>query len=216
MTQPRTGLVCSNIKRATKIKKLLKHEQATEFLFDCRDKTNVFDHLKEYEIDVLVIDYLDALKMGNELCDLSQYNSQIVLVYNDQDKDSPIPTCFLMFSVIALSDTEKELRLAIDVTSMGAQFFSSRLANSFKAARRFLSAPNAKEISMIQIEVINAYLEGGTVHEMASKVCVSEATFKKHLQRIRTKLNLKSNNEIIDFLRKAHWCNFESGKIMWF
>jgi len=216
MTEPRTGLVCSNIKRATKIKKLLKHEQATDFLFDCRDKTNVFDHLKEYEIDVLVIDCKDALAMGNKLRDLSNCHSRIVLVYNDQDKEAPIPKCFLMFSVIAMSDSDQELGLAIEVATKGAHFFSSRLSNSFKAARRFLSAPYEKEISLIQIEVINAYLEGGSLVEMANKVSVSEITFKKQLQRIRSKLKLQSNNEIIDFLRKAHWCNFESGKVMWF
>jgi|TARA_B110001469_G_C9634797_1_gene318071 DNA-binding NarL/FixJ family response regulator len=70
--------------------------------------------------------------------------------------------------------------------------------------------------SKAHIETLNSYLEGGSIKEMAHRIFLSEATVKKHLSEIREKLKLASNNQIIDFLRKHHWCDFKTGKLICF
>lgn len=210
------GLVCSHVKRASTIKKILKQDEELNFCFDCRSAGNIYDHLKEYDVNVIIIDFHNALELGRILPQLSYTNIQIILICDKADITTPIPTIFFMYSLVDVQDLEKDLIAAIYAGAAGGHFYSTQIRKYFEVIRHCNTSPKSLGLKQVHINVLNSYLEGGIIREMAERVFMSEVNFKKHLRFIRSKFQSKNNNEIIDYLRKLHWCDFVSGKITWF
>tara|TARA_B100000795_G_scaffold91641_1_gene66877 strand:- start:168 stop:821 length:654 start_codon:yes stop_codon:yes gene_type:complete len=216
INKPNVGLVCSHVKRASIIKKILKQDDLYNFCFDCRQNENLEFHLKECPADVLIIDFRNVLQLGVELRIINSIISKIIIISSSTEKELLIPASYLMFSVVDIKDAENSLPLAVEATVQGNHFFSQTLHLLFVESRSFFAPPSSFGLSKAHIETLNSYLEGGSIKEMAHRIFLSEATVKKHLSDIREKLKLASNNQIIDFLRKHHWCDYKTGKLICF
>ena len=216
INKPNVGLVCSHVKRASIIKKILKQDDLYNFCFDCRQNENLEFHLKECPADVLIIDFRNVLQLGVELRIINSIISKIIIISSSTEKELLIPASYLMFSVVDIKDIDLHLELVIESTAMGAHVFSASLRNLFHVSRMYLAPPSSFGITFNHIITLNSYLEGGDIIQIAERANKSHSTVKKHLKLIRQKLNLETNNEIIDFLRKHHWCDFKTGKLIWF
>ena len=156
------------------------------------------------------------LQLGVELRIINSIISNIIIISSSTEKELLIPASYLMFSVVDIKDAENSLPLAVEATVQGNHFFSQTLHSLFVESRSFFAPPSSFGLSKAHIETLNSYLEGGSIKEMGDRIFLSEATVKKHLRDIREKLKLASNNQIIDFLRKHHWCDFKTGKLICF
>lgn len=167
-------------------------------------------------MDVLVLDFKNALKLKSELNRVSDIQPNIIIICNAKEHELLIPACYFMFSVVDIKDIDLHLELVIESTAMGAHVFSASLRNLFHVSRMYLAPQSSFGITFNHIITLNSYLEGGDIIQIAERANKSHSTVKKHLKLIRQKLNLETNNEIIDFLRKHHWCDFKTGKLIWF
>lgn len=127
-----------------------------------------------------------------------------------------IPSSYLSHHLLSEKELEDEFEVAWLAAKNGGNYKGSSFNRVFKFLRRLFNSPKSIGISEREIQVLNYMLRGESIHNIARELHITQSTVKKHLTTVKDKLGTETVKEIINCLSRFHWCDFQTGQLMYF
>ena len=138
-----------------------------------------------------------------------------MVVMLESQRDHP-PAAFLIFSMLYPNSSPELFRSILSHSVLGGVAYGNSLSRVIKSHGDGLKAPSSFGITQREIEILNEYLIYHSQKHTALHLDIAISTVKSTMQKILFKLNLSSFSQLIPFLRAQHWCNLNTGEVIWF
>jgi DNA-binding NarL/FixJ family response regulator len=172
---------------------------------ECADGDEVVDRIRRLSPDVVVMDIrMQRTDGATATLAVRAMDGPPVLVLTTFDDDDTLAAALRAGAagfVLKTAPGEDILR-AIATTAAGDAWIDPRVAGRVLAAFRDGAAKEPADLSMLtdrELDVLRAVGRGLNNREGAAELFISEATFKTHLGRLLTKLNLRDRSAAIVF-----------------
>ncbi len=190
------------------LRRLLGRQPDLEVVGEATDGAEVVDLLARCPTDVLVLDLSLPHLRGLELVHAirERHPAVRILVFSVQPEDRL--GLYLLEAGVAgylCKDNGVEAVLeAVRVVARGQRFRTPALVALETAARRAdpATAPHDR-LSPRERQVFDQLLTGATVGAIADELEISASTTSNHLARIREKLGVESNGEVLVYAARA-------------
>ncbi|MBC5995854.1 response regulator [Romboutsia hominis] len=169
------------------VAEILSNEECIDFLdegYMCRDIHNGDYDLVIFDLNKNTRQYMDCIKEVKE-------NSNAKVMVLDFYEDTRLFSKCMKLGIDSyiLANIEGEgIKYAARLLSKGKKYFDSDLVENYM---RKDSLEEIKELTRREKEILICISKGKTNHEIASDLCITEHTVKKHTSNIFEKLKLR-------------------------
>lgn len=169
------------------VAEILSNEECIDFLdegYMCRDIHNGDYDLVIFDLNKNTRQYMDCIKEVKE-------NSNAKVMVLDFYEDTRLFSKCMKLGIDSyiLANIEGEgIKYAARLLSKGKKYFDSDLVENYM---RKDNLEEIKELTRREKEILICISKGKTNHEIASDLCITEHTVKKHTSNIFEKLKLR-------------------------
>lgn len=213
-TSYEAGLVLSTNSNYDQIRNLIKQSSIVSEGFTSYKIADVGQKIIDYQIDILFVSDYQLTNHNFKL--LGQLDRCVQVVIMLEAHALNFPAAFLPFNLLHPTLNFSLFESMVALIARGGHAYDSEIHEGLKKHSIDLSAPSDFGLTERHIDILNKYISAKSQPRIAAELNISLSTVKSTLQIIKSKLDLKSFSEFIPFLRKRHWCHFETGEIIWF
>lgn len=183
------------------LRRLLDAQPDLRLVAEAGDGAEVLDVLAAHPCDVLVLDlslpYLRGLQLVQAV--VEQYPALRILVYSVQPEDR-LSLHLLEAGVAGYLSKDRgagELLAAIRAVARGQRHISPALRALAATDPSDDRRPPHERLSVREVEVFQLLLRGMSVSDIAGELEIQASTASNHMARIREKLGVETNGEVM-------------------
>ena len=189
------------------IESILRNEENISVVGKCYDGNSVFDLLKEYEVDVLLLDVNLPVMNGIDVCKkiVKEFPKTKVLALSMYNEESFITEILKngALGYILKHTGREELLKAIQLVYEGQSYFRAAVTQTImKSMVQPHAATTEKKkvfpkISRREKEVLQLIIEEYTTQEIANELFISLKTVESHRSNLLAKLNARNTAGLV-------------------
>lgn len=186
------------------LKKVVARESDIEIIGEAGNADEMFDILKNNEVDVVVLDITLPERSGLDL--ITEIKNQapaakvLILSMHPEDRFAVRALRAGAAGYLSKSTAAKSLIEALRKIQTGRKYISDSLAEQLAQELDMdYEKPLHENLSTREFEVMRLIAEGKAVSEIANMLCISVNTVTSYRSRVMEKMKMKTNAEIIRY-----------------
>lgn len=189
------------------LKQIISRENDIEVTCEACNAEEVFELIKKYKIDVLILDISMPGMSGFEVLDkIKQKLPGLPVLMLSALSEELYASKTLKAGASGFINKEsapEELVKAVRKVFSGGLYVSDYLAEKLAVDFKYdISKPPQEYLSTREFQIMRMIGSGKTVSEIANELCINVRTVSTYRARILNKMNLKNNSEISNFCIK--------------
>jgi DNA-binding NarL/FixJ family response regulator len=195
------------------IQSILQAEVGVEVVGEARDKAHLFDMLKEFEADLLMIDYTaTGFDIDTIPYVLAKYPRMKVLAITPEQSAQTLVHALRsgVMSYIKKDCDVTEIISAVKETGKGNKFFCGQILETIRRSEIDVNDQDFESftcepvtLSVRESQVIVLIAEGYTNAQIAEKLFISNHTVNTHRKNLMSKLGVRNTAGIVMYAVKA-------------
>jgi two-component system, NarL family, invasion response regulator UvrY len=189
------------------LKQIISRENDIEVICEASNAEEVFELIKKFKIDVLILDISMPGMSGFEVLDkIKQKLPKLPVLMLSALSEELYASKTLKAGASGFINKEsapEELVKAVRKVFSGGLYVSDYLAEKLAVDFKYnISKPPQEYLSTREFQIMRMIGSGKTVSEIANELCINVRTVSTYRARILNKMNLKNNSEISNFCIK--------------
>ena len=189
------------------LRRVFEAQPDLKLVGEAQDGAEILAKLAELPCDVLVLDlslpYLRGLDLVRAV--VERHPALRILIYSVQPEDHL--SLHLLDAgaagYLAKDRSVEELLRAIRAVARGERYLSAGLRNLQALAPGELEGPPHGRLSVREVEVFQLLVRGMSVSDIAEELEIQASTASNHMARIREKLGVSTNGEVLLYAFRA-------------
>jgi len=196
------------------LKQIISDEEDMKVVCEASNAKEVFELIKKFEIDVLILDISMPGMGGFEVLEkIKQKLPELPVLMLSALSEELYASKTLKAGASGFVNKEsapEELVKAVRKVFSGglyvSAFLAEKLASDFKDD---VSKPPQEYLSTREFQIMRMIGSGKTITEIAKILCISVKTISTYRSRILKKMNFKNNSELINFYVKEGYTEIQ-------
>jgi two-component system, NarL family, invasion response regulator UvrY len=189
------------------LKQIISRENDIEVTCEASNAEEVFELIKNYKIDVLILDISMPGMSGFEVLDkIKQKLPELPVLMLSALSEELYASKTIKAGASGFINKEsapEELVKAVRKVFSGGLYVSDYLAEKLAIDFKYnILKPPQEYLSTREFQILRMIGSGKTVSEIANELCINVRTVSTYRSRILNKMNLKNNSEISNFCIK--------------
>jgi two-component system, NarL family, invasion response regulator UvrY len=189
------------------LKQIISRENDIEVTCEASNAEEVFELIKKFKIDVLILDISMPGMSGFEVLDkIRQKLPKLPVLMLSALSEELYASKTLKAGASGFINKEsapEELVKAVRKVFSGGLYVSDYLAEKLASDFKYdISKPPQEYLSTREFQIMRLIGSGKTVSEIANELCINVRTVSTYRARILNKMNFKNNSEISNFCIK--------------
>ncbi len=182
-------------------KSIFDYEEGISVVATALNGQEVLDHLKEIDVDVILLDInmpiLNGVETTKRLTKKYPEVKVIALSMYDQQSYFKRMMQYGARGYLLKNDPIDEILTAISTVMEGQRYISEKLRDQLSSIEFLTGSKQDIEISTRELDVLKLISEGMTDSEMAEKLFISSHTVNSHRKNLLSKFNAKNSAVLV-------------------
>lgn len=182
-------------------KSIFDYEEGIHVVATALNGQEVLDHLKDIEVDVILLDINMPVLNGVETTKriTKKYPAVKVIALSMYDQQSYFKRMMQYGArgYLLKNDPIDEILIAISTVMQGQRYISEKLRDQLSSIEFLTGSKQDVEISTRELDVLKLISEGMTDTEMAEKLFISSHTVNSHRKNLLSKFNAKNSAVLV-------------------
>lgn len=182
-------------------KSIFDYEEGIQVVATALNGQEVLDHLKDTEVDVILLDINMPVLNGVETTKriTKKYPGVKVIALSMYDQQSYFKRMMQYGArgYLLKNDPIDEILTAISTVMEGQRYISEKLRDQLSSIEFLTGSKQDVEISTRELDVLKLISEGMTDTEMAEKLFISSHTVNSHRKNLLSKFNAKNSAVLV-------------------
>ena len=182
-------------------KSIFDYEEGIDVVATALNGQEVLDHLKDIEVDVILLDINMPVLNGVETTKriTKKYPGVKVIALSMYDQQSYFKRMMQYGArgYLLKNDPIDEILTAINTVMQGQRYIGEKLRDQLSSIEFLTGSKQDVEISTRELDVLKLISEGMTDTEMAEKLFISSHTVNSHRKNLLSKFNAKNSAVLV-------------------
>lgn len=182
-------------------KSIFDYEEGIHVVATALNGQEVLDHLKDIEVDVILLDInmpvLNGVETTKRITKKYPRVKVIALSMYDQQSYFKRMMQYGARGYLLKNDPIDEILTAINTVMEGQRYISEKLRDQLSSIEFLTGSKQDVEISARELDVLKLISEGMTDTEMAEKLFISSHTVNSHRKNLLSKFNAKNSAVLV-------------------